>query len=89
MNAYCDAILDINILENVAKHQKKTQKAVSCAQIMSSVLKGTAAGIHDFRRLRIGRCGGLRGRALLASDCCPVHEKGLSVNEKSETLSVL
>ena len=31
---------------------------------------GTAAGIKHLRRLQIGRCGGLWGKALLAPDCC-------------------
>ena len=31
---------------------------------------GTAAGVYEFRRLQIGRCGGLHGRAHLAPDCC-------------------
>ena len=35
--------------------------------------QGTAAGIYDLRRLQIGRCGGLRERALLTPDCCPCY----------------
>ena len=39
---------------------------------------GTAVGIYDLRRLQIERCGGLRERALLAPDCCPVHAESLA-----------
>ncbi len=31
-----------------------------------------AAGTYDIRRLKIGRCGGLREMALRAPDFCPV-----------------
>ena len=40
---------------------------------------GTAAGIYDFRRLQIGRCGGLHGRALLTPDCCRWHSRADSI----------
>ena len=37
----------------------------------------TAAGIDDLRRLQLGRCGGLRKRALLATGCCWESQKNM------------
>ena len=50
---------------------------------------GTAAGIYDLRRLQIGRCGGLRKRALLAPDCCPCYPTFCPPSKKDDQIILL
>ena len=50
---------------------------------------GTAAGIKHLRRLQIGRCGGLRERALLTPDCCPCYPTFCPLNKNDDQIILL